>query len=333
MSKEYVRYLIIFFSVLFLVLYYFFFLREEEEDEDDYPVDIVYLWVAEEDPEREIYKKLEGIQQNDGNSCENRYNNHEELRYSLRGLDMYCPWVNNIFVFVKDGQCPSYLNLNNPKIHLVYHSQVIPKEYLPLFNTNPIEQHIHNIPGLADHYVYFNDDLMVNKPTKKSDFFKNGIPVVNYREGVLTNFDSMPSLPYNHPFLLWYNYRVAQKLFNIQFSCVQLHTPSPCFKPWEKELDQLIKDNGYWNIRKFRTNRDIVLNNYLRNIFYVQKGSPKVNWGESYISFEMQNSCKPWHEYKNRRFLCINEISNGCKDKFLEYVTDRFPYQSQYEWD
>lgn len=316
---------------VFLTLFYIYLLINDNNDED-YPVDIVYLWVAEEDPEREIYKKLEGIIQNDGNSTENRFNNNEELKYSLRSIEMYCPWVNNIYVFVKDGQCPDYLNLDNPKIHLIFHSQVIPKKYLPLFNSNSIEQHIHKIPGLADRYIYFNDDLMINMPLKKSDFFKNGVPVINFKKGDLKNYDNAPELPYNHPLLLWYNFRVAENLFGAHYSVAQNHTPSPCYKPWEKELEQIIKDNGYLCIRKFRTNRDIVLNNFIRTLFYESKGAPKVNWGENYIWFKPNNNCNVKSNNNSMNaFMCINEISNDCKNEYINFVTEKFPTKSQFE--
>ena len=318
--------------IIFILVSSFFFLFSFWEDEDDFPVDIVYLWVARDDPEREIYRKLEGISQNDGNSVENRFNNYEELRYSLRSIEMYCPWVNNIYIFVKDGQCPEFLNLNNEKIHLVYHSQVIPKEYLPLFNSNSIEQFIHKIPGLSDRYIYFNDDLMINQPVEKNDFFVKGIPVVNFKKNKLTNFGFVADLPYNHPMLLWYNFGVAKKLFGVDYSVAQFHTPSPCYKPWEQELAKLIKDNGFWNIRKFRTNRDIVSNNYLRNIFYELKGSEKVDWNEGYMAFVKMNNCKVnYTGYQDRKFLCVNEIAMNCKKAYFDMMNYLYPFKCQYE--
>jgi len=319
--------LTILFTVLLTLCYFYLSLLEED---DDYPVDIVYLWVAEEDPEREVYKKLEGIIQNDGNSTENRFNNNEELKYSLRSVEMYCPWVNNIYVFVKDGQCPEYLNLDNSKIRLVFHSQVIPQEYLPLFNTNPIEQHIHKIPGLADRYIYFNDDMMVNMHMNKSDFFQNGVPVINFRKSRLKDYGNVPDLPYNHPLLLWYNFLMCKKLFGVNYHPAQYHAPSACYKPWEEELERIIKENGFWYIRKFRTNRDVCLNNFVRALFYETKGSPKVHWGENYVWFKPENGCASLSSSTNP-FICINEISHLCKEQYLEFVNSYFPKKSQFE--
>ena len=317
--------------ILFICAFYFLLIYEIEEEEDDYPVDIVYTWVEGEDPERETYKVLEGIQKKDGNSTQNRFNNNEELRYSLRSIDMYCPWVNKIYIFVKDGQSPEFVDFSNPKISLVTHSQAIPLEYLPLFNSNVIEQHIHKIPGLSDHYIYFNDDLMVNLPTKRKDFFRSGKPVINYKnQGIPPNYgNNVPDLPYNHPLLLKHNYDIAKDLFLVDAWVAQHHTPSPCYKPWEEELEKLIKESGFWTTRRFRTNRDVCLNNFLRTIFYATKNAKKVYWGEGYFAFK--NDCKIHNTYDDKKFICVNEILTPCEDSYFDFISAKFPIKSQYE--
>ena len=47
---------------------------------------------------------------------------------------------------------------------------------LPVFNSRAIEINLHRIPGLAEQFVYFNDDMFITKPVTKEDFFKNGLP-------------------------------------------------------------------------------------------------------------------------------------------------------------
>ncbi len=37
---------------------------------------------------------------------------------------------------------------------------------------------MHRIPGLAEHFVYFNDDFFLIKHTKPTDFFRDGLPVL-----------------------------------------------------------------------------------------------------------------------------------------------------------
>ncbi|NWH15588.1 GNPTA phosphotransferase, partial [Grus americana] len=49
-----------------------------------------------------------------------RFEDNEELRYSLRSIERHAPWVRHIFI-VTNGQIPSWLNLDNPRITIVTH--------------------------------------------------------------------------------------------------------------------------------------------------------------------------------------------------------------------
>jgi len=72
--------------------------------------------------------------------------------------------------------CHSQTVLFHPKLHIVRHEDYIPEEYLPTFNSHPIELNFHRIPNLAEHFVYFNDDTFLTAPVEPEDFFVNGIP-------------------------------------------------------------------------------------------------------------------------------------------------------------
>jgi hypothetical protein len=106
-----------------------------------------------------------------------RFRDNEELRYSLRSLERYAPWVRSI-ILVTDGQRPSWLRADQPKIRIVDHREFIPGEYLPTFNSHVIEAYLHTVPGLAEHYLYMNDDVFLARPCRKTDFFApNGLPL------------------------------------------------------------------------------------------------------------------------------------------------------------
>ena len=47
----------------------------------------------------------------------------------------------------------------------------IPQKYLPTFSSFPIEVNLHRIKGLAERFVYFNDDMFLLKPVKRELFF------------------------------------------------------------------------------------------------------------------------------------------------------------------
>lgn len=104
-----------------------------------------------------------------------RYRDYGLLKYWFRGVEKFAPYVRKIH-FITNGQLPTWLNLENPKLHWVKHSDYIGKEYLPVFSANPIEMCMHKISDLAEHFVYFNDDFFLTAPTLPNFFFKKGLP-------------------------------------------------------------------------------------------------------------------------------------------------------------
>ena len=78
--------------------------------------------------------------------------------------------------FVTSGQKPEWLDESNPKLHLVHHKDYIPAQFLPTFNSVVIEYYLHKIPGLAEHFVYFNDDFYIINAIGTERFFRNGLP-------------------------------------------------------------------------------------------------------------------------------------------------------------
>lgn len=142
-------------------------------------IDFVIPWVDGSDPEwqklRAEYKGDEAKAIKLGN--DSRYRDWGILRYWFRAVEKYAPWGRKIH-FITCGQVPEWLNLNHPKLHFVKHEDYIPHQWLPTFSANPIELNLHRIDGLAEKFVYFNDDMMLNAPVKPEDFFADGLPRV-----------------------------------------------------------------------------------------------------------------------------------------------------------
>lgn len=154
----------------------FFHRRKKMTD----PIDFVVLWVDDHDvqwqQEKAKYAQMENKSVMIHNNAE-RYRDWDLFRYWFRAVEKYAPWVNKVYL-VTCGHVPAWLNLDNPKLVHVKHEDFIPKEYLPTFNCNPIETNLHRIPGLSEHFVYFNDDTILTKPVLPEDFFQAGRPLV-----------------------------------------------------------------------------------------------------------------------------------------------------------
>lgn len=104
-----------------------------------------------------------------------RFRDNGFLKYWFRGVEKFAPWVRKIH-FITDGQKPEWLDENNPKINLVNHEDFIPSEFLPTYNSVVIERYLYKIPGLSEHFVYFNDDFYIIDHIGEERFFQNGLP-------------------------------------------------------------------------------------------------------------------------------------------------------------
>lgn len=110
---------------------------------------------------------------------EKRFRDWGTLKYLLRGIENNMPFIGNVFLVVaRESQVPAWVDRNN--LHIVLHSEIIPSGFLPIFNASAIELFLHNIKGLDEEYLYFNDDMYPVRKCRKEDFFRNGRPVIKY---------------------------------------------------------------------------------------------------------------------------------------------------------
>ncbi|OIL19343.1 glycosyl transferase [Oenococcus oeni] len=137
------------------------------------PVDFVIDWVNGQDLSWQKKRSKYLVKKEDASSV--RFRDWGFLKYWFRLVEKNAPWVHKIFL-ITDHQVPNFLNLDNSKIVLVNHEDYIQNKYLPVFNSNSIEIGMNKIPGLSEHFVFFNDDMFINDSVKSTDFFENGMP-------------------------------------------------------------------------------------------------------------------------------------------------------------
>ncbi len=140
-------------------------------------IDLVYLWVDGNDSQWLSKKNIYLDNKVSQRAITGRYDSNDELKYSLRSVEKYLPWIRKIFI-VTDGQVPSFLNTEHSTITIVDHTDIIPRQYLPTFNSVVIEYFIHHIPGLSEYFLYANDDMFVNDTLMPDFFFKDGKPII-----------------------------------------------------------------------------------------------------------------------------------------------------------
>ena len=152
---------IIFIFIILLILIFYYFINNPP-----FPIDVVYTWGGE------------------GVSLDRRTANNNELKYSLRSLFKFAPWINHVYIYMNPPKkMPSWFNDKYvEKITILDHKDTILKNYLPNSNSNAIETTLSNIFGLSEHFIYFNDDMFLTNPCRWTDFYSlSGKPYVDNR--------------------------------------------------------------------------------------------------------------------------------------------------------
>jgi hypothetical protein len=131
-------------------------------------VDVVYTYVNGSDPVH-----LESLRQTDNQDEEpGRFRDYDVLRFSLRSVQAFFPLARLVHIVIADGEAvPWWLNVSDSRIRVVRHSHIMPKTALPTFNSNAIESNLHLIPGLADCFVYLNDDMLFGRLQDSLDYY------------------------------------------------------------------------------------------------------------------------------------------------------------------
>ncbi|MFF5080904.1 stealth family protein [Actinoplanes sp. NPDC000266] len=151
-----------------------------DPDRVAFPIDAVYTWVDGEDPAW-FERKARALRDNGWVAGSNgqtanpsRFVSRDELRYSLRSLHAFAPWIRHVFL-VTDDQVPAWLDLDRADLTVVSHREIFGDTgRLPTFNSQAIESRLHRVPGLAEHFLYLNDDVFLGRPVPPEMFFTPG---------------------------------------------------------------------------------------------------------------------------------------------------------------
>ncbi|MDL4912837.1 MAG: stealth family protein [Enterobacterales bacterium endosymbiont of Blomia tropicalis] len=243
----------------------------------DFPIDVVYTWVDSSDPiwskKKNSYLSAETIDKYEMYATiESRYENHNELFYSLISIEKYLPWVNRIFI-ITDRQQPLIPESLIKKITFIDHIDIIPHQFLPTFNSHVIEAYLHRIEGLAEHFLYFNDDFFVARPLKPQHFFKSNkissLFVSNKKIDIMSSYgrNTATLTACNNC-----NYLMQEK-FSVSFNHTLVHTYVPLkksafeltFKSFEKEITIFSKN-------KFRASLDLNMATFMVPYMQYQLG-------------------------------------------------------------
>jgi hypothetical protein len=318
------------------------FLRKTPSDVD-FRIDVVYTWVDDSDPEwqerRATASLGSGVHHRVATTKE-RFRNRDELKYSLRSLEMYAPWVNHIYL-VTDAQVPEFLSKPDDWLTIVDHRDIAPPEaQLPVFNSNAIVCWLHRIPGLCEHYLYLNDDMFFGRDVEPGLFFSaNGLaylfPSRNCRPLGSSSPDDEPHINLSR------NIRsLLESEFGQTLSKAIKHTPYPQLKSVHEEMENRFRE-AYERTAgsKFRHHDDIVADQLFH--YYAdmtgkavesQISYAYINVGDSSYLAEMDELASRRH----RDVFCLNDAPAPSlvpipDETVITFLEDYFPVASRWE--
>ena len=292
-------------------------------------MDIVITYVDGNDP---IWKKDYEATTNVP-VMDKRFRDWGTLKYLLRGIETKMPFIRNVYLVVSHpSQVPQWVNTE--QLNIVLHKDIIPEEFLPTFNCNPIEMHLHRVPGLDEEYLYFNDDVFPVGDCRPEDFFRNGRPVLGYYRHLLA-CGMYKKICRNSD-------RLARKALGMKpswFFTRPQHICTPMLKSQCEELYAKVEDE----IRKTaasRTRTDENLNQYLFLDYMNYKGlmiNEKISNKHFSVAVASAESLREFLHNPTRNLVCINDVRLSesryelLRGAILDAFESIFPSKSRFE--
>jgi hypothetical protein len=262
---------------------------------------------------------------------QNRFRDNREIVQSIASVRRFAPFVRRIFIVAADGQVPDWWNATDyPEVEVVPHSRVFGEQHedmLPTFNSHAIEAMLPFVPGLAERFVYFNDDMFLGAPVKPTDFFdRDGTAIVRVSGQVTASWQ--------HHQKAWRVYRgnmfaALQAKFSgheVYDTAHQARTllKSACLKTWEDDhFRELLRDTARDRFRGLSNLPPIEL---FSNVMLIER-TARLEWDKGVVlqlfdrtvfgpEFAALNAIQP-------RFYCINDDMRAPSQRHLEALQGR----------
>ena len=291
-------------------------------------MDIVITYVDGNDPVwKQDYEKHTNVP-----VMQKRFRDWGTLKYLLRGIEVNMPFIRNVYLVVSHpSQVPQWVD--QAQLKIVLHSDIIPEKYLPTFNCNPIEMHLHRIEGLDEEYLYFNDDLYPLAPCSPEDFFRNGKGVLGFSRHFLASgmYKKICRNSDTH----------ARKALGLKPSFCFVrpqHTCTPMFKSECEQLYSILEQDILASLTRVRTSGN--LNQYLFLDYQLYKGrmvNEKISNKHYSVAVASPEKLKSFILSPTRNLMCVNDVHLSeerymkLRSAMIEAFEQKFPHKSRFE--
>ena len=263
---------------------------------------------------------------------EKRFRDWGTLKYLFRGIAKNMPFIRKVHLVVSgESQVPEWIN--REEVNVVLHSDIIPKEYLPTFNSNTIEMHLHRIEGLDEEFVYFNDDLFPMMPIEPTDFFREGKGVIAMSHHILA-IDMFKKICRNSDHLV----REALGLPRTICFLRPQHTCVPMLKSENEWLYNKMKTKILGSLSQTRQSQNVTQYIFTNSLFL--KGLI-IDERQSKKHFSMavagESKIQSFIENPTRKLMCINDVKlsderyNAMRQMIHTEMERQFTQTSKYE--
>ncbi|MEJ3405146.1 stealth family protein [Rathayibacter sp. YIM 133350] len=309
-----------------------------------FPIDMVFSWVDGSSAEflRERAKRMQAYVVGEGDDSEARYRQINELKYALRSVYMFAPWVRTIYI-VTDSPAPEWL-AEHPRVRIMRSEEFFADpEVLPTHNSHAVESQLHHIPGIAEHFLYSNDDMFFGRPVTPDLFFSPG-GITKFVEAS-TRIGLGESDPTRSGFEN--AARVNRALLKDRFGAVTTRHLEHCAAPLRvsvmNELEQeFAPEFARTAASRFRSASDISVTNSLYHYYSLMSGRAVVQTQArvKYIETTLREAPAAMERLLARRdrdMFCLNDGSKpeiGVEERtrvVTEFLERYFPFPAPWE--
>jgi hypothetical protein len=292
-------------------------------------IDVVFSWVDGTDPAFLSSRagRLDHARLGAGDDADARTRQIDELRYALRSVDQNAPWVRRIFI-ATDTRLPGWLMADHPKIAVVRASEHFSDPAaLPTFNSHAVESQLHNIDGLAEHFLYCNDDMFFGRPVAPSMFFTPAGISRFIESPIRIGGGAVGPGRSGHENAARNNRRLLAERFGYLITRHLAHSPAPLRRSVLAELEGAFPDEfAATQASRFRSATDISVTNSLYHYYALLTGRavPHESARACYVDTTSHDGLRSLAILSMRRdedFFCLNDGSEPEVDETYRAAT------------
>ncbi|MQP33747.1 sugar phosphotransferase [Rhodococcus erythropolis] len=309
-----------------------------------FDIDLVFSWVdgSSKEFQAQRAKRMQNYIVGEGDESEARFRQIDELKYALRSIHMYAPWIRRIFV-ATDSDRPDWL-ADDPRVTFMPSEKFFADpSVLPTHNSQAVECQLHHIPGLAEHFLYSNDDMFFGRPVGPDMFFSpGGISMfieadtrigLGHNDNDRSGFENAARV----------NRRLLQDRFGLMTTRHLEHAATPLRKSVMAEMErEFAEDFAATAASTFRASSNISVTNSLYHYFTLMSGRSVVQKSAAvkYVDTTVKAGLRDMDSLLAKRsmdFFCLNDGSAPEIDlelrtrKITEFLESYYPIPAPWE--